>query len=132
MLNPRCVKIIKNITYSAAARHGVTIQRYVCVGNHIHLLLQTKSRRMHMARPALRAFLRQTAGLVARVMTGAKKGAPAVRRFWDHLAWSRVVEWGKDLFGVHKYFEKNRADSYDILACWGWHATGVWGDGGFP
>jgi len=137
MLHPKRVKIIKNITYAAAARHGVVIQRYVCVGNHIHLLLQTKSRRMHTARPVLRAFLRQAAGLIARVMTGAKKGAPAgrtgasQRKFWDHLVWSRVVGWGKDLRGIFKYFEKNRADSYDILACWGWHATGDWADGGF-
>ena len=145
MLNPKHVKIIKGIVYGAAARHGVVIQRYVCVGNHLHLLLQTKSRRMHTARPALRAFLRQTAGLIARVMTGAKKGAPAIkmgaptthtkgtgsRKFWDHLAWSRIVTWGNDLCGIFKYFEKNRADSYDILACWGWHATGDWADGGF-
>ena len=138
MLNPKHVKIIKGIVYAAATRHGVVIQRYVCVGNHLHLLLQTKSRRMHTARPALRAFLRQTAGLIARVMTGAKKGTPAAhtkgtgsRKFWDHLVWSRIVTWGKDLCGIFKYFEKNRADSYDILACWGWHATGDWADGGF-
>ena len=104
MLHPKRVRIIKNIVYDAAKRQGIEIKKYVCVGNHLHILLQTKARRMIQARPALRAFLREVGGLVARVVTGAEKGRPLYSptqkrrgdakekpRFWDYLAWSRIV-----------------------------------------
>ncbi len=135
MLHPKRARIIKNIVYNAGKRQGIEIKKYVCVGNHLHILLQTKARRMIHARPALRAFLREVGGLVARVVTGAEKGRPlnlarqtATQqtqekenlRFWDHLAWSRIVSWGKDLLGVGKYFLKNEYDAIHILTlnCW--------------
>ncbi|MGK5086949.1 hypothetical protein WDW86_05280 [Bdellovibrionota bacterium FG-2] len=133
MLHPKRARIIKNIVYNAAKRQGIVIKRYVCVGNHLHLLLQTKARRMIQARPALRAFLREVGGLVARVVTGAEKGRPLnspihksqkneedKRRFWDYLAWSRIVTWGKNLIGVGKYFLKNEYDAVHILALNNW------------
>jgi hypothetical protein len=40
--------------------------------------------------------LRTIGGLIARAATGAVKGRP-VGKFWDHLAFSRVVAWGRDL-----------------------------------
>ncbi len=125
MLHPKRARIIKNIVYKAALRRGVVIKKYVCVGNHLHLLIQTKARRMIHARPALRAFLREVGGLIARVMTGAEKGRPlsalAVgQKFWDHLAWSRVVEWGRDLLGVGRYFLKNEYDAVHVLALNNW------------
>ncbi len=127
MLHPKRARVIKQIVFRAAHRKGIVIKRYVCVGNHLHILLQTKARRMIQARPALRAFLREVGGLVARVMTGAEKGRPLAganaprRKFWDHLTWSRVVvEWGKDLRGIHSYFLKNEYDAVHVLRlnCW--------------
>jgi hypothetical protein len=70
---------------------------------------------MLQARPALRAFLREVSGLVARAVTGAKKGMPTSGRFWDHLAWSRIVDWGRDLLTIRKYFEKNFQEFIHIL-----------------
>ena len=115
MLHPSRSRVIRAIVYRAAKRHGIILQRYVCVGNHLHLLLRTKSHRMLQARPALRAFLREVSGLVARAVTGAKKGVPAGGRFWDHLAWSRIVDWGRDLLTIGKYFEKNFQEFVHIL-----------------
>ena len=65
-----------------------------------------------VAHPKLPKMAQFEIAASTRVMTGAKKGVPAVRKFWDHLAWSRVVAWGRDLCGVHEYFEKNRADAF--------------------
>ncbi len=133
MLHPKRARIIKNIVYAAAKRQRIEIKKYVCVGNHLHILLQTKARRMIQARPALRAFLREVGGLVARVVTGAEKGHPLnwstqkrrgdskeKPRFWDYLAWSRVVTWGRDLLGVGKYFLKNEYDAIHILTLNNW------------
>ncbi len=129
MLHPKRARIIKNVVFNAAKRQGIVINRYVCVGNHLHILIQTKASRMIQARPALRAFLREVGGLVARVVTGAEKGRPLNSptqknkeklRFWDYLAWSRIVTWGKDLIGVGEYFLKNEYDAVHILALNSW------------
>lgn len=115
MLHPKRIKIIREIVYRSAKRQGMIIKKYVCVGNHLHILIETKSRRMFIARPALRAFMREVSGLIARVMTGAKKGVPGREKFWDYLAWSRIVSWGRHLKNTYKYFEKNCGDAYFIL-----------------
>jgi REP element-mobilizing transposase RayT len=72
-----------------AARNGVRIYRYANAGNHLHLLIQAKTR------AGFRRFLRTIAGLIARRLTGARKGAALSERFWDLLAFSRVVAWGR-------------------------------------
>ena len=59
-----------------AERHGVNVYRYANVGNHLHLLVKTPTR------AAFRRFLRDLAGTVATIVTGAKKSNP-VGRFWD-------------------------------------------------
>lgn len=125
MLHPRRARLIKEIVYRAGRRHGVIIKRYVSVGNHLHILVQTKARRMIEARPALRAFLREVSGLVSRLMTGARKGHPAGGKFWDYLAWSRVVEWGRDLAGIYRYFTKNEHDAIAVLFENNWPAVPV-------
>jgi hypothetical protein len=40
-------------------------------------------------------FLRTVTGLIARLMTEARKGAPAKMKFWSKLAYTRVLEWGR-------------------------------------
>ncbi len=115
MLHPSRSRIIRMIVFRAAKRHGIILREFVCVGNHLHFLIQTKSRRIFPARLALRRFLREVAGLIARLMTGAKKGQPALKRFWDYLTWSRIVEWGRDLAGIKKYFQKNIQEFLYIL-----------------
>ena len=112
MLHPKRIKIIKNIVFKAARTQGIIVNKYVCVGNHIHLLLKTKSGRMMTARPALRAFMREVSGLIARVMTGARKGQPMRRKFWDNIAWSRIVDWGRSLRNTYNYFKKNYGDAF--------------------
>lgn len=120
MLHPSRARIIRMIVFRAATRNGIELKQFVCVGNHLHFLIQTKSRRLIPARLALRAFLRESAGLIARAMTGAKKGQPAARPFWDYLTWSRIVEWGRDLSRIKKYFQKNFQEFIYILAQNNW------------
>jgi hypothetical protein len=128
MLHPARQRVIRAIVFRAGTRQGVVIERFVNVGNHLHLRLRTKSRRMFEARPALCAFLRETAGLTARAATGARKGNPAQprwgmatpkrdgRKFWDGLVWSRVMSWGRDLASLDRYFRKNERDAARVLA----------------
>jgi REP element-mobilizing transposase RayT len=82
-----------------ARRRNVRIYRYANVGNHLHILLQARTRR------DFQAFLREFAGAVAVTATGAAKGRPD--RFWDSLAWSTLVEWGRQYRNVSRYILLN-------------------------
>ena len=62
------------------------------------------------SRDAFRRFLRSFAGLVARVVTGARKGLPS-GPFWAELAWSRVISWGRDFVRVRHYVVRNQIEA---------------------
>jgi REP element-mobilizing transposase RayT len=119
MIHPKRALVVKGIIERAAKRHGVRVERLVNVGNHLHLLISTHSKRAVQARVAFQAFLKEIAGLIARAMSGAKKGSPQ-GKFWDDLAWSRIVRWGKDLARLKRYFAKNEHDAALVLAGEGW------------
>ncbi len=100
MLHPHNKNHIDRYIREISEKWGVRVYRFANVGNHIHMLIQVKKRWQ------LRAFLRESAGTIARVITGAKKGY-SVGRFWDELLWSRIVNWGRDLKRLGGYFAKN-------------------------
>lgn len=87
-----------------AKRFRVRIYRFVNVGNHIHLVARAARRE------DFQNFLRVFPQAVMFLITGARKGNP-VGKFWNLVAWSRIVEWGKDWDGVKKYIEKNRLEA---------------------
>ena len=95
---------ISSLVAKTAERYGVKIYRFENVGNHLHLLVSVKSRRQ------FQTFLRVLSGQVVFLVTGAKKGN-SVGRFWDKLAWSRIVNWGRDFAYVCRYFFKNAWES---------------------
>jgi REP element-mobilizing transposase RayT len=94
---------LKNKIYDILSRicdkRHVRVYRYANVGNHLHLLVQAKSRK------DFQAFLREFTGAVAVAVTGAAKGRP--QKFWDNLAWSTVVEWGRQFQNVKSYILLN-------------------------
>lgn len=83
-----------------AEKFSIKILGYENVGNHLHLIIQGKSRRQ------IRAFLRVFPQKVMFLVTGAKKGN-AKGRFFDEIIYSRIVEWGKDYRNLVSYFGKN-------------------------
>jgi REP element-mobilizing transposase RayT len=93
---------------ACADRNGVKIYDFANVGSHLHVLVRARRRE------AFQAFLRSFAGIVARVVTGARKNRPLTGgRFWSALAWSRVVRWGKDYWIVRHYIFRNRIEASD-------------------
>ena len=134
MLSPKVVRKIEARLHADAAKNQVRIRGYVNVGNHLHLIVQPRTR------AGFQRFLRTFSGVVARMVTGARRGravngaasrggvcAGAARRgsarggspgvgsqaraFWDALAFSRVVTLGRAYEGLKKYFEMNSAES---------------------
>lgn len=89
-------KIIKRQAY----KFGIRIAAFANVRNHCHLLLRFSNRK------AFRAFLVSVTALIARAVTKARKGRP-FGKFWDALAFSRVLTSNKETAVTHKYVEAN-------------------------
>src|SRR5262245_2405594 len=67
---------IHDILGRVCDKRRIRVYRYANVGNHLHMLVQAKTRE------DFQAFLREFAGAVAVAVTGAAKGRP--QKFWDH------------------------------------------------
>lgn len=98
-----------------ARRFGIRVHQFVNVGNHLHLLVQTKRR------DDFQNFLRVFTQGVVFLVTRARKGKP-VGKFWDALAFSRIVEWGRDWKNLNEYFRKNyfeaKGTPRDVVDWW--------------
>jgi hypothetical protein len=80
---------VKETLRVLSQRHSIKVFEFSNGGDQVHLLLRAQSR------ASFQAFLRAFAGLVARQVTGARKGKPS-GRFWDALTFSRVLNWGEE------------------------------------
>ncbi|MGZ3697497.1 MAG: hypothetical protein ACXWP5_05290 [Bdellovibrionota bacterium] len=100
LLHRRHKSLVHVIVLKAADRYRIRIHSYANVGNHLHLHVQARTR------AEFQNFLRVAAGKIATTVTGARKGF-AVGKFWDKLAYTRVVRWGRDFAAVQTYLIKN-------------------------
>jgi REP element-mobilizing transposase RayT len=109
MLKQQNKNRVIQILDEASRKYDVRVHRFANVGNHLHLLISARSRK------EFQGFLRVLAGQIAFVITGAKKGTPAKGgKFWDKLAYSRVVAGGRDFVNVSRYVSKNIWESLGI------------------
>ncbi len=101
-------------------RFGVKVIDFTNAGNHIHLIVQARSRE------AYRGFIRAVAGLVPRIVLRVEKGRSLVGEFpqwkeresvgfWDARPFTRVVEWGRDFNALKRYLVFNRAGMQGLL-----------------
>ncbi len=107
MLIDRNERYIRHEIRRLARANGVRVYKFANVGNHLHLLIRFRNRM------GFQKFLRTLSGLVARRVTGAKKGNP-VGKFWENLAFSRIVRFGKDFVGVCEYIELNEMEAQGV------------------
>lgn len=107
MLHPRHAKHVRAITETLARKHGIRLDQFANVGNHLHLLVRARQRR------PFQRFLRELAGALAMMITGARKGVE--QKFWDARAFTRIVEWGRDLRNLEIYFIKNMFEAAGLF-----------------
>jgi hypothetical protein len=91
---------IKQVIDSEAKQTGAKIHGYSNNGNHLHLVASFPSR------IAFQKFLRTITSLIARLVTGARKGKP-FGKFWDALAHSRVITGKRGFNEVINYIDKH-------------------------
>jgi REP element-mobilizing transposase RayT len=94
---------IQNLIKRKSRQHFVELKEAVNMGNHIHMKIRVKH-------PVyFRAFLRSITGMIARIMTGAKRGNK-FGKFWDALAFTRVLTTNFEVRQLEGYFKANRIE----------------------
>jgi len=96
-------RFVREVLRRMARRFQIRIYDYANVGSHLHLVLRSRRRE------GFQGFLRSFAGIVARRVMGAERGRPS-GRFFDGLAWTRVMSWGRDYWGVRHYVFRNQIE----------------------
>jgi len=103
----RCLRsydrIVRDVLRGMARRFDVRVYDFANVNSHLHLVVRARRRE------AFQGFQRSFAGIVARRITGARRGRPCGAVF-KGLAWSRVVCWGRDYIGVRHYVFRNQIE----------------------
>lgn len=107
-----------------ANKYRIRLHRIANVGNHLHLLvslgpernaqrstrvaraLRIGETRYERSRARFSGFLRELAGTIAMAVTRASKIKPA-GRFWDALAFTRMLHWGREFEAGMLYLVKN-------------------------
>jgi REP element-mobilizing transposase RayT len=107
-LHPRNARRVSAKARELAKRFQVRIHQYANSGNHLHLLIEGKTRK------GLQDFLRAMGARIAGIVTGAKKGSP-FGKFWDGLVFSRVVTRGRDFANTQWYVLKNHLEAEGLV-----------------
>jgi REP element-mobilizing transposase RayT len=100
---------IEKLVRDKARAFSVKIFEFSNNGNHLHLAVQARYRN------EFKKFLMAISGQIAQKMTGSQKGNPLLRKFWDFIPYTRIVEWGRDLKHVILYVMQNQQEALGLL-----------------
>ena len=103
MLSQKNASYVDRIVIEKARKFRIELNDFVNMGNHIHFQIRLKRRE------DFQNFLRSISSLIARFVTGAKKGK-AFGRFWQALAFTRVIHTGLEIMGVEGYLLGNKIE----------------------
>lgn len=92
--------LISNELNRLKKRFFIEVLDFVNMGNHLHLKVRFRDK------DRFKKFLKAFAGVVARKITGARKGRK-FGRFWDGLVYTRVLFSSFEEYGLKGYFEAN-------------------------
>lgn len=93
-------KIVSKLLHEKARKFFVEIRDFVNMGNHLHIKIRFKDRKM------FQQFLKSYTALLARKITGARRGV-RFGKFWDGLAYTRVLTSRLEELSLRGYFEGN-------------------------
>lgn len=92
--------VVDKIVKKQSLHFGIRIAKFANVGNHLHIALRFKNR------ASFQGFLISLSGMLARAITHARKGRP-FGKFWDALAFTRVLESKMEEFFLREYIQAN-------------------------
>lgn len=108
-LNARNQPFVEATMRTKAKRFGVKIAEMVNVGSHLHVKIRIASR------ATFQQFLKSVTTLIARHVTGARRGKP-FGRFWQGLAFTRVLRTSLEELNLRGYLEANRREATQSYA----------------
>ena len=125
--NSRNYGEIDRIISRSARKYGVRIYRQAIQGNHIHLILKIKNRRLY------RCFIAVVAGRIAQHVMGnrsfreffrnlsCERGEGYLRpyagqAFWDYRPFHRILFWGRDYTSACRYVVQNILEALGFVA----------------
>jgi REP element-mobilizing transposase RayT len=98
---------VASLIEEKAKVYGVVIHGCEIMRDHIHIFVSFKSREL------IQSFMKVTTGLIARSITKAAKGKPFGKRFWDGLAFTRIITGRRDFATMRNYLVKNNVERED-------------------
>lgn len=96
-------KLVASLLKEKSKKFFVEIKDFVNMGNHLHLKVKFKDRHR------FQQFLKSYTALLARKVTGARKGCK-FGKFWDGLVYTRVLLTKFEELGLRAYFEGNHLE----------------------
>lgn len=93
-------QLVHSLLREKAKKFFVEIKDFVNMGNHLHLKVRFKDAKK------FQQFLKSYTGLLARKITGARRGF-RFGRFWDGLVFTRILTSQIEELGLRIYFEGN-------------------------
>lgn len=96
--------LIHQILANKAKKFGITVGDYANVGNHLHLKVKISNR------TGFQKFLKAITTLIARKVTHARRGHK-FGRFWQGLAFTRVLKSAREELNLKGYFQANRIEA---------------------
>jgi hypothetical protein len=96
-------KLVERLLNERSNRFFVKVMAFVNMGNHLHLKVKFNDVKR------FQSFLRTFAALLARKITGAKKGV-TFGKFWDGLVYTRVLTSAFEELGLRGYFQGNHIE----------------------
>jgi REP element-mobilizing transposase RayT len=91
---------VRRLLEERSRKFFVQIQDFVNMGNHLHLKVKFKDSKR------FQQFLKSFSAMLAREITGAKKGNP-FGKFWDGLVFTRILMSSFEELGLRGYFTGN-------------------------
>lgn len=94
---------IEGLIRRKAKENHIELRDAVNMGNHLHLKIRSQRKE------DFQRFLRSISGQIARIATGAKKGKK-FGKFWDGIAFTRVLMTAFEELQLKGYFRANRIE----------------------
>ena len=96
--------MIHRLLRERAKRFFIEVQDFVNMGNHLHIKVKFKD-------PThFHNFLRTFSGLLARKLNNSHRGSRLGHKFWDGLAYTRVLMSRFEEWGLRIYFSGNQIE----------------------
>ena len=108
-LSPKRSKRIRDLIHRMGSAKGVKVYRFANSGNHLHLIVLSRTRE------GLSDYLRAISGLIARMTLNVERGRALGVKFWDARPYTGILEWGRQFRSAARYLLQNTLEAIGFI-----------------